>query len=172
MGRQSGDSRSLSGVDPEHSRRGSQRSEFNDSVLAINVDAETPFLPGGDSSNGSSSDEETRSSSTTLSPVDAIPSSQGWATTNKNYPRVLSKIVLEPPHLVNDSKEEPTKLLISHSDDGDKDSASSRSTDTPTPVHFSPCSIGTQVRNESHFLNHCLIFSVFILESALIVRTD
>lgn len=146
MGRLSGDSRSLSGVDPEQGRN--SRADFDDmmtSVLAINsADVETPFLPA-DLHNGASSDEETASSM--LTPEDTI-TSQGWGSSNKNFPRVLSKIVLEPPHLKGDSKEEPTKLLISHSDSEQASTSSSRSSNDslPTPAVITPCSIATQVR--------------------------
>jgi len=105
--------------------------EDMESVLAINgADTETPFLPVSDN-NGASSDEETQS--TTLSQGDTVTSGSWTACMSRD---VLSKIALEQPHIVDDSKEPPIKFLIPK-EDNNLNSAESR---------FIPTQVWPQVR--------------------------
>ncbi|CAL8099932.1 unnamed protein product [Orchesella dallaii] len=121
-----------------HSRAADEqgdRNNFDDmgSVLAINgADVETPFLPVSDN-NGGSSDEETQS--TTLSPGDTM-TSEAWAACMPKD--VLSNIVLETPHLVDDSKEPPIKFLIPKQDNN-------FNSEEITAISFIPTQIWPQV---------------------------
>lgn len=138
--------------------RPDSRPNYNDRLETplsnSNEDVETPFLIPSSSSEktngGSSSDDETVS--ITLSPGDTI-TSQNWSSSYNMPKEIFSQIALEPPYVINNSKEPASTLLIpaiaSHENINKKNNTEPDSSGLPAKIW-------TQVRISFYF---CLAFT-------------